>query len=100
MSGSGECETGLDRGLCVGVAVRTASLASQGAGAKRLVDDALDGACATAAFGDAILWIVKAGPRCKGKSLVLKRFQTGVANSPHSGIDPGFRPCGKSKRRR
>ena len=39
--------------MSMGMAVRAAGLAGPGAGAERLVDDALDGACATAAFGAA-----------------------------------------------
>ena len=37
----------------VGVAVRTARAAGLGAGAKRFIDDSLDGTCAPAAFGAA-----------------------------------------------
>src|ERR1700759_627669 len=58
-SGSREGEFGSGRRLgrrvsmaMMGV-VRTAGLASQGASAERLVDDALDGTRATAAFGTA-----------------------------------------------
>ena len=36
-----------------GMAVRTAGAAGRGAGAQRLIDDGLDRACATAAFGAA-----------------------------------------------
>ena len=39
--------------MSMGVAVRAAGLAGKRAGAERLVDDALDGARATAAFGTA-----------------------------------------------
>jgi hypothetical protein len=60
-SGSREGEIGSGRGLGSGVrmamlmdmAVRAAGLAGPDAGAERLVDDALDGTRATAAFGAA-----------------------------------------------
>ncbi len=55
ISGSREGEIGSDGGLGsrVGMAMRAAYLASPGAGAKRLVDDAIDGTSTAAAFGAA-----------------------------------------------
>jgi len=50
MSGSRESEFGSGREFSCGMAVRATGLAGQGAGAQRFVDDALDGAGATAAF--------------------------------------------------
>jgi hypothetical protein len=54
----------------VGVAVRTAGAAGLGAGAKRFIDDSLDGTCAPAAFGAAaeatidLLWITRQVRSC------------------------------------
>src|SRR4051812_49973559 len=54
----------------VGVAVRTARAAGLGAGAKRFIDDSLDGTCAPAAFGAAaeatidLLWITRQVRSC------------------------------------
>jgi len=54
----------------VGVAVRTAGTAGLGAGAKRFIDDSLDGTCAPAAFGAAaeatidLLWITRQVRSC------------------------------------
>src|SRR5438270_274223 len=57
VSGRREREIGSNRELggpvAMGMAVRAAGLAGPGAGPERLVDDALDGARATAAFGAA-----------------------------------------------
>src|ERR1700709_2157316 len=51
---SGSCEREIvNRFFGHGVAVRAARTARLGAGAKRFVDDGLDGTCATAAFGTA-----------------------------------------------
>ena len=54
-SGSREGVFGSGRGLGhrMAMAVGAAGLAGTGAGAERLVDDALDGTCAAAAFGTA-----------------------------------------------
>jgi hypothetical protein len=61
ISGSRECEIGSGGGLGsrVGMAVRAAGLASPGADAKRLVNDALDGASAAAALGAATKTAIK-----------------------------------------
>jgi hypothetical protein len=54
----------------VGVAVRTAGAAGLGTGAKRFIDDSLDGTCAPAAFGAAaeatidLLWITRQVRSC------------------------------------
>ena len=55
ISGSRESEFGSSRRLGgrMAVAVRAAGLASPGAGSERVVDNALDGAGAAAAFGAA-----------------------------------------------
>jgi len=52
-SGSREGEFGSGRRFGSSMAVGATGMASPGAGAKRLVDDALDGTGATAAFGAA-----------------------------------------------
>jgi hypothetical protein len=49
----GERELGVDAGFGCGVAVRAAGAARLGASAERLVNDALDGARASPAFGGA-----------------------------------------------
>src|SRR5689334_9099225 len=61
ISGSRESEIGSDGGLGsrVGMAVRAAGLASPGADAKRLVNDALDGASAAATLGAATKAAIK-----------------------------------------
>ena len=58
-SGSREGEFGSGRRLGRRVGVGAAGLAGMGTGAKRLVDDALDGACAAAAFGTATKAAIK-----------------------------------------
>jgi hypothetical protein len=63
-SGGSEREL-VERFVGTGLAVRAARAAGLGAGAERFVDDGLDGACATAAFGAAaeasvnLLWIAR-----------------------------------------
>jgi hypothetical protein len=61
ISGSREGEIGSGRGLGIRVsmAMRAADVASPGAGAKRLVNDALDGASAATAFGAAAKAAIK-----------------------------------------
>ena len=58
-SGSREGEFGSGRRLGRGMAVGATGLAGQGTDAEGLVNDALDGACATAAFGTATKAAIK-----------------------------------------
>jgi len=90
----------------VGVAVRTAGAAGLGAGAKRFIDDSLDGTCAPAAFGAAaeatidLLWITRQVRSCAYgiPDIVVAEDVTGT-NNHGNGRPIGDAECRDIERR-
>jgi hypothetical protein len=92
-SGGGERELGMDVRFRSGLAVRASGTAGRGAGAERLVDDGLDGARTTAAFGAAaeasvdLLGIARKGIRAADSAadIVVAEDVAGTDNHKRGG---------------